>query len=86
MISPIEKPSALSSPRRGLILALREVIEALDRRVPQIERAGEIRIARAALMLRREAASRIEDLLRRAADGGYDDGLAEAIMTDDGGA
>jgi hypothetical protein len=39
MISPMEKPSARSSPRGGLILALREVIEALDRRVPQLERA-----------------------------------------------
>lgn len=85
MISSLEKPPAPSAPRGGLILALREVIEALDRRVPQIERAGEIRIARDALSLRREAAHRIEDL-QRVDDGGYDEDLVEAIMTDDGGA
>ena len=85
MISSIENSPASPAPPGGLILALREVIEALDRRVPQIERAGEICIARDALILRRQAANRIEDL-QRADHGGYDEDLVDAIMTDDGGA
>jgi hypothetical protein len=67
------------------MFALREIIDALDRRGPQIERAGETRIARDALLLRREAAERLEEL-QRADNGGYDEDLVEAIMTDDGGA
>jgi hypothetical protein len=67
------------------MFALHEIIEALDRRGPQIERAGEMRIARDALLLRREAVERLEEL-QRTDDGGYDEGLVEAIMTDDGGA
>ena len=67
------------------MFALREIIDALDRRGPQIASAGEMRIARDALMLRREAVERLEEL-QRADDGGYDEDLVEAIMTDDGGA
>ena len=70
--------------RDSPMFALHEIIEALDRRGPQIERAGEIRIARDALLLRREAVARLEELRRD--DDGYDEGLVEAIMTDDGGA
>jgi hypothetical protein len=66
------------------MFALREIIDALDRRRPQIEGAGEMRIARDAFMLRREAVERLEEL-QRADDGGYDEDLVEAIMTDDGG-
>lgn len=64
--------------------ALREMIDAIDRRVPQIERAGEMRIAREALALRSEAARRLEEL-ERTDDAEYDENLVEAIMTDDGG-
>ena len=71
--------------RNGLLTALREIIDALDRRVPQIERAGEIRIARDALALRREALERIDEL-ERSIGARRDDELAEAVMTDDGGA
>jgi hypothetical protein len=71
--------------RNGLLIALREIIDALDRRVPQFERAGEIRIARDALALRREAVERIGEL-ERATGTRHDDELAEAVMTDDGGA
>jgi hypothetical protein len=70
--------------RAGLILALREIIDALDRRCTQIERAGEVRIARDAQALRREAVERLEQLQR--GDGPYDEALVEAVMTDDGGA
>ena len=41
------------------IRLLRELIEALDRRVPQIERTGEIQIARDAAELREKALKRI---------------------------
>ena len=43
---------------------LRELLKALDRRVPQVERAGEISIAQAANGLRAEALRRIEELER----------------------
>ena len=68
------------------LAALRELIGALDRRVPQVERAGETQIARDAQTLRRAAAARIEELTRAESDQPYDDELVEAIMTDDGGA
>jgi hypothetical protein len=41
---------------------LRELIDALDRRVPQIERSGEIQIAREAAKLREQALARIAAL------------------------
>lgn len=41
------------------IQLLRELIEALDRRVPHIERTGEIQIARDAASLREKALKRI---------------------------
>lgn len=43
---------------------LQELIAALDRRVPQVERAGEAAIARAAAALRAEAVKRIRELER----------------------
>ena len=45
-----------------IIRELRELVVALDRRVPQVERVGEVEIARAAAGLRIEALRRIEDL------------------------
>ena len=47
-----------------LIATLRELIEALDRRVPHVERAGEAQIARDAAALREVAVKRIEELTR----------------------
>jgi hypothetical protein len=41
---------------------LRELIEALDRRVPQVRRMGEVSIARAAALLRATAARRLEEI------------------------
>jgi hypothetical protein len=76
--------SGASTPSR-ILSALRELIRALDRRVPHPERAGEIRIAGDAQILRREAVARIEELQRAGLDDNlYDEELVEAIMTDDG--
>jgi hypothetical protein len=43
---------------------LRELIAAIDRRVPHIERAGETVIAREAAALREKASARIAELER----------------------
>jgi hypothetical protein len=76
--------SGLSTPAR-IVAALRELIAALDRRVPRVERTGEIGIAKDAAMLRSEAVMRIEELQHGGSDHhGYDQELVEAIMTDDG--
>ena len=45
-----------------LIRDLQELIAALDRRVPRVERMGEISIARDAALLREKALRRIEEL------------------------
>ena len=67
--------SARSAPKRmtaitraELVEELRELIAALDRRVPQVERAGEVSIAREAAALKARALKRIEDLEREQAD------------------
>ena len=55
-------PVAITS---GTVLReLRELIAALDRRVPQVQRAGEITIARDAAALRARAVKRLEELER----------------------
>ena len=70
----------------GVVAALRELIDAVDRRVPQLERACEPRIARVAATLRGEAASRLEEMTRSVAGPDeHDCALVHAIMTDDGG-
>ena len=53
------------SSRAQTVRKLRELIAALDRRVPQVERVGEISIARAAVALKSEALKRIEELEMR---------------------
>lgn len=45
---------------------LQELIAALDRRVPQVQRAGEASIAREAAALKARALRRIEELEREA--------------------
>jgi hypothetical protein len=67
------------------VAALRELIAALDRRVPHIERTGEGQIAKDAAMLRSTAVRRIRGLLVESDHHRYDPELVEAIMTDDGG-
>ena len=46
---------------------LKELIDAIDRRLPQVERAGECAIANAALHLRIQAQQRIAELEREVA-------------------
>ena len=74
----------ISAPSSTLA-ALRELVSALDRRVPHIERAGETGIARDAQMLRHDALVRIEELEDAESGNPYDPDLVDAMMTDDGG-
>ena len=50
--------------RPELARLLKEVIAALDRRVPHVERAGEATIAREAAALRAKAVCRLAELAR----------------------
>lgn len=50
------------APRGRTVRELIELVAALDRRVPRVERAGEIAIARAAAALKAAALKRIEEL------------------------
>ena len=50
--------------RTRTIRELRELVAALDRRVPQVHRVGELSIARSAATLRAAAMRRIEELER----------------------
>lgn len=73
-------------PSSGVVAALRELIDAVDRRVPQLERACEPRVAQVAAALRVEAASRLEAMIRVDVDAdGLDRARVNAVMTDDGG-
>jgi hypothetical protein len=47
-----------------LAAVLEELIEALDRRVPRVEQAGEAGIARDAAALRAKAVERLAELVR----------------------
>jgi hypothetical protein len=53
---------ATSDAIHSLVEDLRELVAALDRRVPRLERAGETAIARDALHLRDEAVARLATL------------------------
>ena len=54
----------LNEDSKHIIATLRDFIAAIDRRVPQVQRAGEARIAKDAAALRQEAVDRIEELTR----------------------
>lgn len=56
------KPTRRDPARLRTVRELYELIAALDRRVAQVERVGEIAIARAAAALRAEALERIHEL------------------------
>ena len=56
--------TAAESIRAQTVRELYELIAALERRVPHVERCGEIFIARAASALKLEALKRIEELER----------------------
>ena len=53
---------------RELRRELEELIAALDRRLPRVERAGEAAIARDAAALRKKAVDRLNELAQQAAD------------------
>jgi len=75
-----------ASNRKRILAALDELIEALDRRVPRVERLGEVGIAREAAALRKEAATRREQLRTAAPDPQTREAeFADAVMADDGG-
>jgi len=48
-----------------LIEDLNELIDAIDRRLPQVQRSGEVAIADAAMQLRQEARKRLDELEQR---------------------
>jgi len=50
--------------RSDVVRELLELIDALDRRVPHVERAGEVSIAREAAALKVKALNRIAELER----------------------
>lgn len=54
----------LVRPSTDTIGMLRDLVDALDRRVPNVERVGETRIAFDAAELRKAALQRIEELTR----------------------
>jgi hypothetical protein len=60
-------PESLAMTPSRAVRELLELIAALDRRVPQMERAGEASIARDAAALKARALKRIEELERGAA-------------------
>jgi hypothetical protein len=60
-----EGESAAMAPSRA-VRELLELIAAIDRRVPHVERAGEASIARDAAALKARALKRIEELERGA--------------------
>ncbi len=59
---PIDETNDQPPIAEGLRDRLREVVEALDRRVPRPERAGEARIAEDAAALKQKALERIARL------------------------
>lgn len=61
-LATIADKAITDSDRKQLIGRLRELIEALDLRVPHLEREGEVRIAGDAAVLRTKALERIAQL------------------------
>ena len=57
-------PPDLVQPSTDTIGMLRDLVDALDRRVPRVERVGEAQIALEAAALKRAALDRIEELTR----------------------
>ena len=61
-----DRPGSSETGRERIVRQLTELVAALDRRVPHVERAGEVSIARAAAQLRADALKRVEELEREA--------------------
>jgi hypothetical protein len=69
-----------------VVQALRELVEALDRRVAHVERLGEARIGVDALALRTAAVRRIDELTAALSDRATrETERSGGVMTDDGG-
>jgi hypothetical protein len=69
-----------------VVRALRELVDALDRRVAHVERLGEGPIARDAAGLRKEALHRIQELTAESSDRETREAeRSGGVMTDDGG-
>jgi hypothetical protein len=62
MNNPMATDGRQAHVRHQVIEDLRELIIALDRRVPRLERTGEVDIARDAAALKHEALERIAEL------------------------
>ena len=72
--------------RDPIVAALRELVDALDRREVHLERLGEARIAGEAVALRREAMTRIKELSAAPCDRDTREAERSAsVMADDGG-
>ncbi len=56
------EPQPVAGMSVGLIRELQELIEALDRRAPQLQRGGEASIAQDAAALRMKAVTRLAEL------------------------
>ena len=63
------KPLHPETPAAELLAALQEIVEALDRRIPHVERANESEIAADAKQLRAAAVQRIASLRRQLSAG-----------------
>jgi len=79
-----DQPPRLMQPSIDTLGMLRDLVEALDRRIPNALSARESRIASDASELRRLALQRIDELTRPRLDNHYDQEVAEAVMSDDG--
>ena len=62
-MKPVDSPALVAEK----LLYLTELIAAIDRRVPHVQRAGESDIADAAMRLRLDAVKRIEEIERSVA-------------------
>ena len=72
--------------RELVVHALRELVEALDRRVAHVERLGETRIAGEAAALRKDAVNRIAELTAAPSDQETREvERSGGVMTNDGG-
>ena len=64
---PVEWRRSMVVTAPALTRELKELIAALDRRVPRVEQGGEAEIARDAAALRAKAVARLAELVRDAA-------------------
>jgi hypothetical protein len=66
MVEQTNKRLSAKTGKKSVIADLRELVRALDRRVPRLERASEDQISREAAALRAKALDRISQLERAA--------------------